>query len=196
MSEYRLEIKVKNNNILKRIEESGYTSVGEFCRLNGKKSWGSRIGSYVNLKESPLNSEGEFYHHVYGMAALLNCSPEDLFTETQMHAAIESNKRTIEVNEAEMRFALDNSNQMLLEDQLFKDELPERVEKLLETLTPNEAKVIKMRFGLENDEAKSLGEMAQHFDVTRERIRQIEMKALRKLRHPSRHGCVLEYVKE
>ena len=57
---------------------------------------------------------------------------------------------------------------------------------MLSTLTPREEKVIKMRFGLEDGSEHTLEEVGQSFAVTRERIRQIEAKALRKLRHPSR----------
>ena len=57
---------------------------------------------------------------------------------------------------------------------------------VLKTLTPREEKVIKMRFGLEDGSERTLEEVGQSFAVTRERIRQIEAKALRKLRHPSR----------
>ena len=62
----------------------------------------------------------------------------------------------------------------------------EEVEKVLKTLNPREAMVLKMRYGLLDGKAKTLEEVGQYFNVTRERIRQIEVKALRKLRHPSR----------
>jgi RNA polymerase primary sigma factor len=64
--------------------------------------------------------------------------------------------------------------------------LKEQTETLLKTLTPREEKVIKMRFGLVDGNEHTLEEVGQMFAVTRERIRQIEAKALRKLRHPSR----------
>jgi RNA polymerase primary sigma factor len=64
--------------------------------------------------------------------------------------------------------------------------LKEQTATVLRTLTPREEKVIKMRFGLEDGSEKTLEEVGQCFAVTRERIRQIEAKALRKLRHPSR----------
>ena len=57
---------------------------------------------------------------------------------------------------------------------------------ILDTLTPREAKVLRMRFGIEMNTDHTLEEVGKQFDVTRERIRQIEAKALRKLRHPSR----------
>ncbi len=64
--------------------------------------------------------------------------------------------------------------------------LHEQIEKVLNTLSPREAMVLKMRYGLIDGKAKTLEEVGQYFNVTRERIRQIEVKALRKLRHPSR----------
>ena len=57
---------------------------------------------------------------------------------------------------------------------------------ILESLTPREAKVLRMRFGINMNTDHTLEEVGKQFDVTRERIRQIEAKALRKLRHPSR----------
>ena len=64
--------------------------------------------------------------------------------------------------------------------------LKEQTENVLRTLTPREEKVIKMRFGVGDGSEHTLEEVGQNFAVTRERIRQIEAKALRKLRHPSR----------
>ena len=64
--------------------------------------------------------------------------------------------------------------------------LREATMEILSTLTPREAKVLRMRFGIEMNTDHTLEEVGKQFDVTRERIRQIEAKALRKLRHPSR----------
>ena len=57
---------------------------------------------------------------------------------------------------------------------------------VIETLTPREQKVIRLRYGLDDNHARTLEEVGKEFNVTRERIRQIEAKALRKLRHPNR----------
>ena len=64
--------------------------------------------------------------------------------------------------------------------------LREQTAHVLKSLTPREEKIVKMRFGLEDGSEHTLEEVGQNFAVTRERIRQIEAKALRKLRHPSR----------
>ena len=72
--------------------------------------------------------------------------------------------------------------------------LKEQLNEVLSTLTDREAKVLKLRFGLEDGKARTLEEVGQRFDVTRERIRQIEAKALRKLRHPSRSKKVKDFL--
>jgi RNA polymerase primary sigma factor len=72
--------------------------------------------------------------------------------------------------------------------------LKEQLNKVLDTLTDREAKVLRLRFGLEDGRARTLEEVGKEFDVTRERIRQIEAKALRKLRHPSRSKRVKDFL--
>jgi RNA polymerase primary sigma factor len=65
---------------------------------------------------------------------------------------------------------------------------------VLHTLTPREEQVLKLRFGLEDGRTRTLEEVGKEFDITRERIRQIEAKALRKLRHPSRSKRLKDYL--
>ena len=72
--------------------------------------------------------------------------------------------------------------------------LKEQLEEVLGTLTEREQKVLTLRFGLEDGRARTLEEVGKEFNVTRERIRQIEAKALRKLRHPSRSRKLKDYL--
>ena len=72
--------------------------------------------------------------------------------------------------------------------------LREQLNEVMDTLTPREAKVLKLRFGLEDGRPRTLEEVGKEFMVTRERIRQIEAKALRKLRHPSRSKKLRDYM--
>ena len=72
--------------------------------------------------------------------------------------------------------------------------LREQLDEVLETLTLREKKVLELRFGLEDGRSRTLEEVGQHFGVTRERIRQIEAKALRKLRHPSRSKRLKDFL--
>jgi RNA polymerase primary sigma factor len=72
--------------------------------------------------------------------------------------------------------------------------LKEQLQEVLDTLTPREEKVLRLRFGLDDGRSRTLEEVGQEFGVTRERIRQIEAKALRKLRHPSRSKKLKDYL--
>ena len=76
-----------------------------------------------------------------------------------------------------------------------KNLLREDLESVLATLNPRERDVLRLRYGLDDGRMKTLEDIGQIFDVTRERIRQIEAKALRKLRHPNRNGVLKEYIK-
>jgi len=96
----------------------------------------------------------------------------------------------------------DNELGMFIEDEFsptplqsaYQSMLREKVEEVLETLTPREARVLRMRFGLDDGNAYTLEEVGQKFGLTRERIRQIEGKALRRLRHPRRSRGLKEYL--
>ena len=68
------------------------------------------------------------------------------------------------------------------------------VDEALQNLNEREAQVLIMRFGLDDNKPKTLEDVGKHFNVTRERIRQIEFKALRKLKHPSRSRKLKDYV--
>ena len=72
--------------------------------------------------------------------------------------------------------------------------LKEQLMDVLDTLTSREEKVLRLRFGLDDGRARTLEEVGKEFNVTRERIRQIEAKALRKLRHPSRSKKLKDYL--
>lgn len=72
--------------------------------------------------------------------------------------------------------------------------LQEQMSEVLKTLPPREQEVLKMRFGLEDGYSLTLEEVGLYFEVTRERIRQIEAKALRRLRHPKRSRRLKDYV--
>ncbi|MDX2096615.1 MAG: RNA polymerase sigma factor RpoD [Leptolyngbyaceae cyanobacterium bins.59] len=81
------------------------------------------------------------------------------------------------------------------EDQVSKNLLREDLEGVLGTLSPRERDVLRLRYGLDDGRMKTLEEIGQIFNVTRERIRQIEAKALRKLRHPNRNSVLKEYIR-
>ena len=80
------------------------------------------------------------------------------------------------------------------EEYTTEEMLKEELTSVLATLTDREAKVLRLRFGLDDGQCRTLEEVGQIFGVTRERIRQIEAKALRKLRHPSRSRKLKDFL--
>ena len=72
--------------------------------------------------------------------------------------------------------------------------MKEQIRMILDTLTPREKRVLELRYGLEDGRSRTLEEVGKEFNVTRERIRQIEAKALRKLRNPRRGGVLQEFL--
>lgn len=96
----------------------------------------------------------------------------------------------------------DNELGMFVEDEttpspsqiVYQEMLRERVNEVLSTLSPREARILRLRFGLDDNQPKTLEEVGQKFGLTRERIRQIEGKALRRLRHPRRARMLREYL--
>ena len=81
-------------------------------------------------------------------------------------------------------------------DEAGRELLRRELANVLKSLTPREERVLTLRFGLEDGRAHTLEELGKEFNVTRERIRQIEAKALRKLRHPSRAKRLRDYLEE
>lgn len=97
-------------------------------------------------------------------------------------------------NQFEMDNLSYNDNEEFEEEVLSKI-LGTKMDEVLDTLTKREQQILRLRFGLDDGRAKTLEEVSSIFNVTRERIRQIEAKALRKLRHPSRSGKIRDWVR-
>lgn len=91
---------------------------------------------------------------------------------------------------------IENENEFSPIDSVANNDLKNRVREVLKTLTPREEKVLKMRFGIDVASEHTLEEVGKDFSVTRERIRQIEVKALRKLRHPSRSKKLETFIEK
>ena len=89
---------------------------------------------------------------------------------------------------------IEDLNTLLPMEIALQDSMKDVVKEVLDSLTPREAKVLRMRFGVEMSTDHTLEEVGKQFDVTRERIRQIEAKALRKLRHPSRSDKLKSFL--
>lgn len=91
---------------------------------------------------------------------------------------------------------IENENELSPTETVVNNDLKEQVREVLKTLTPREEKVLKMRFGIDVSSEHTLEEVGKDFGVTRERVRQIEVKALRKLRHPSRSKKLVAFFEK
>jgi RNA polymerase primary sigma factor len=91
---------------------------------------------------------------------------------------------------------IEDTNTLAPQEAALHDSMRDVVKDILDSLTPREAKVLRMRFGIEMSTDHTLEEVGKQFDVTRERIRQIEAKALRKMRHPSRSDKLKSFLEE
>lgn len=96
--------------------------------------------------------------------------------------------------EATLEQFVSDQNQLSLYDKVSRELLKDVLNKVLDTLSPRERKVLAMRFGLEDGKPKTLEEVGKEFKVTRERIRQIEAKAIRKLKHPTRARKLKDFL--
>ena len=122
--EYRIEIKVKNNLLIKKIEEAGYKTVGEFCRLNNMTNCTSTLGDIINMKRSPLRSDGQWQSIILKCSDILNCMPDDFFTHAHLTTILKTNTRSIQINEAEMKFMLENKHNLSFFNIIINFELP------------------------------------------------------------------------
>jgi len=99
-----------------------------------------------------------------------------------------------EDEDSELGSFIENENAPAPGDATASVLLKEKLEELLSTLTPREARILRLRFGLQNGRAYTLEEVGKKFGLTRERIRQIEGRALRRLRHPRRARQLRDYL--
>ncbi len=186
--DYRLEIKVKNGPFLRALEGAGYATVGEFCRLTAENT--STIALIANLKASGRTKLGEWRPYVLRVAELLNTLPEDLFPPQHIDSPLAKNRTVIDIDLVEMEQLVGARADEALgyenpDDIIQRADISKLLDGALETLTDREQGIIRSRFGIGCD-PMTLGEIGDEQNVGKECIRQIEAKALRKLKHPDR----------
>jgi len=134
-----------------------------FIQEHGREPSHSELAKELNLDEKKIKN-------------IIKISKEPISLETPVGDS----------DDAYIKDFIESENDFSPSDTVASNDLKERVREVLKTLTPREEKVLKMRFGIDVASEHTLEEVGKDFSVTRERIRQIEVKALRKLRHPSR----------
>ena len=192
----RLEVKVRNNLILRKMESKGFATVAELSRACGISQ--SEIGRLVNMRFTPMRENGEWMPIVEKLAAFLECVPEELFSEMQRTTALPKNKATAEIDFAETQaFLTREKAEALLPDLLaMTGELAKHLREAIVTLPPQLQQVLTLRFGLGDEEELTLEQVGEKLNLTREEVRQMEAKALRWMRHPSRSERLRNHLDE
>lgn len=142
-----------------------------FIQEHGREPTYAELAKKLNLDEKKIKN-------------IIKISKEPISLETPVGDS----------EDAYIKDFIENENELAPSDTVANADLKERVREVLKTLTPREEKVLKMRFGIDVASEHTLEEVGKDFSVTRERIRQIEVKALRKLRHPSRSKKLLAFL--
>ena len=184
MHEYRVRISVSNNLLRTAIEKAGFKSQADFARTNDINQ--QHLNALIGLRFPPINTDGSFSVLANRIMEALDALPTELWTEEQLTMALPKSSSTgsfdaKQLAQLQNRMTV-NQIEHDVEDDVDKNMLKNKVNEILEVLTPRENKVIKLRFGLDGCEEHTLEELAKIFDLTRERIRQIEMKALRSIK--------------
>jgi RNA polymerase primary sigma factor len=117
---------------------------------------------------------------------------EEIFSQSRIPVSLDS--LIGDQEDCQLGDFIEDRNALSPVDAAARQMLKVQIEEVLGTLTPREQRVVQLRFGLEDGRSRTLEEVGDEFKVTRERIRQIEAKALRKLRHPSRSGKLRDYL--
>ena len=182
LKEMRIDASIYNNRLYRLIYDN-YSSVAEFCSALSLST--SEIGEFLRLKKSPLKKGGRDYRKAcITIAETFFVDPKELFPAELYQ--LETTEYGIEIDAMYIPFHECEQIPVLpcQHEEAEASELKDRIQELLNTFTPRERKVIQMRFGLAGYDDHTLQEVADDLEVTQERIRQIEAKALRKLRHP------------
>jgi len=192
----RLRLLVHNARLVDARKEKGFKNADDFARAVGMPRY--RLRLIETLKVIPTEDE------LCKMACVLVETPDYLFPD-YLRSAIAAqvfSKRQVELAGPQLVPLTAGIHPALLTDGgieavgegIDNELLRETLNRLFHTLSPREVRVLTLRFGLEDGRARTLDEVAPMLDVTRERVRQIEGKALRKLRHRSRRRELKEFL--
>jgi len=144
-----------------------------FLQEHGREPTHAELAKELNLDEKKIKN-------------IIKISKEPISLETPVGDS----------EDAFIKDFIENENDFSPSDTVASNDLKERVREVLKSLTPREEKVLKMRFGIDVASEHTLEEVGKDFSVTRERIRQIEVKAIKKLRHPSRSKKLKAFIEK
>lgn len=190
MKDYNVKIKVRNNYLLERMREYGINTNSELARAAGITP--SQAGEFMNLKVSPFNNKGELKPAAQKICDVLCTFVEDIFPPQHLHNPLKTNAGEVELSICEVSRLLTPETEP---DKIAEiGEAVDMITKLVGSLTQRQQKVINQRFGFEGEVPKTCAEIGREMGITKERVKQIEHKALRELRHPVRSGELRQFL--
>ena len=191
-NEYLIEIKVKNNVLYSLMEAKRISTAAELSRATSVAQ--SIIGKYLNLKMTALKQNGEPTNAAYLLAAFFNVDPEHLFPVNHYYESLEDNKGITSASFESINDLSIGDNNLLSNSVDFdNEELKKSVDDALLLIRPREAETLKLRFGIDC-KLHTLDEVGRILNVTRERVRQLEAKALKKLTNPKINKNLKEFL--
>ena len=183
--DYIVQFKIKNGPLLRAIRMRGYKTFVGFAKTHGIAL--VTLYKYLSLKLAPLKKSGEWSGTALKIARALRLPPESLFPEQHLTQALAKTSGEFGVTAEDLQCMIENRTSpdpetLLIEKQENKENAVAQL--LTQRLTAREHRVLALRYGLDGKGARTLEEVAESLGfVTRERIRQIERKAFRKLLH-------------
>jgi len=196
MSQVRLRFIPYNARLIAARKERGWTQK-DMSQLTGIST--SYLGNIETLRDIPTQRVMD------EISAALNLAQDYLFPENLMEAMREGlfDHRVAELEEQQLIRLTEARRTRMLPPHITDEEmvavadraiLKKKLDEVLGQLTPREQRVLKLRFGLEDGMARTLEEVGKEFGLSKDQIKQIEAKALRKLRHPSRARVLKDFL--
>ncbi len=186
--EYLVKVTVRNNLILRRMKELGIKTQDELGKLCGLPQ--SKISALIGMRNRAVDKvTGDWTDQAHRLALALHVDPEDLWTEKQRDMMLDRSSREVSMSEdAVMQLASGLGPEQMTQHAL----MSERLDAALETLDPRERGAVKARFF----DGATLEEIGQEYGISRERVRQLVERALRKLRHPARAPMLKQHFQD
>lgn len=187
MKDYRLTIKVRNNRILRAIEAVGGIPGGKWCEANGLTY--TVINQFINMTLSPLAKNGAMYPDAARLCDVLGKLPEELWSNEQLYP-LERNFSEMEMDHAEVIALLPPEHQSYLPDfsNLEQEQTRKLIADALSKLPKRQRQIIQLRY----TEELTFEECGNRLGISKERVRQLEAIALRKLRRPAMVGIFVD----
>ena len=174
-AEYRVKVSVSNNLLIQAIENAGYKNQSDFARAIDCNA--SYVNMLCGLRISPMTREGEFTKAANQVMEALGACPTDLWTEEQLTMNLKRSSSWSVMGREELNELMHGAPKSLLES-VAGQELKKAMDESRKSLTFREQRIIGLRF----DDDKTLEEVGKEVGLTRQRVRDIEARALRKLR--------------